>query len=780
MKNIFCIFLVFFPIYTYSQFNIKKTYTIVKTTKSPKIDGLINDNIWDGIEIANNFYQIEPNNGKKEKYNERSEVKICYDNKNIYFGIKLFDNSPDSILNELSIRDQENKNFDWFNIKLNPFNDGQVEYNFIVTAAGVQIDKKISNGQSDINWDAVWRSEVKIDSDGWTAEVSIPFSSLRFIDNNEDWSLNMIRNIRRHRESYSWNPIDVKYGNYELQSGILRGITNVNSPIRLSFMPYSSIYTDIFEKDISYIYNYGLDLKYGINESFTLDMTLIPDFGQVVSDAEILNLSPFEIRYDENRQFFNEGIELFNKGENMFYSRRIQDNLINATKISGRTKKGLGFATLNAITNKTEEKPLTNYNVTIFDQIIKNNSYISIMNTNMLQMGSNKNANVTGIFTSINNKNNMYNISSNIKISQEFENNNIIKGYSGNFFTGKKNGKFRYNLWTYFEDEKFNPNDLGYLQSNNEIKSGISLSYNQLKENKKFVRSKAEYEMSYNTLFNDGNGKSPFVNLDVNLDGSITFKNYLSIWGKINIFPIEGNNFYEARTNDFLNPIKTSKLFKLRTHLSTDYRKKLALDFSIGGSIKPLYTGAIYHLRISPRYRINNRLSIKYIISIENKYNDIGYVTTDTMPILIHPPEIRYIFGLRDVYMKTNVLEGTYILSNKMNISTKLRHYWSGYKYKENNFLELENTGHTTNTEYYGNHDANFNAWTLDMIFNWWFSPGSQISIVWKNSSYKTDEDFIPNIINNFERTFMESQLNSISFKIIYYLDYLYIKNDRK
>ena len=87
-----------------------------------------------------------------------------------------------------------------------------------------------------------------------------------------------------------------------------------------------------------------MDLKYGINESFTLDMTLIPDFGQVSTDSEILNLTPFEIKYEEKRQFFNEGTELFNIGENLFYSRRIQDDLINATKISGRTKNGLGFA----------------------------------------------------------------------------------------------------------------------------------------------------------------------------------------------------------------------------------------------------------------------------------------------------------------------------------------------------------------------------------------------------------------------------------------------------
>ena len=148
----------------------------------------------------------------------------------------------------------------------------------------------------------------------------------------------MARQIRRYREDYSWNPINVKYKDFALQAGLLDGIENVNSPIRLSLMPYASFYAETYQNKTQFPYNYGLDLKYGITESFTLDMTLIPDFGQVASDAMVLNLSPFEIKYDEKRQFFNEGTELFNKGNDMYYSRRIQDDMINASKVTGRTK----------------------------------------------------------------------------------------------------------------------------------------------------------------------------------------------------------------------------------------------------------------------------------------------------------------------------------------------------------------------------------------------------------------------------------------------------------
>ena len=229
-------------------------------------------------------------------------------------------------------------------------------------------------------------------------------------------------------------------------------------------MPYSSIYLNKSNDNINFPYNYGMDLKYGINESFTLDMTLIPDFGQASSDSEILNLTPFEIKYEEKRQFFNEGTELFNIGENLFYSRRIQDDLINATKVSGRTKNGLGFASLNAITNKTQDRPISNFNVMIFDQSYGNNSSFSIMNTNMIQNGEEYDANVTGLFSRINNKINSYSFKKSLKMSNEYTDTTSIKGYSGSISLRKTKGSYRYGLWSYFEDDKFNPNDLGYLQ----------------------------------------------------------------------------------------------------------------------------------------------------------------------------------------------------------------------------------------------------------------------------------------------------------------------------
>ncbi len=752
------------------QFSEKKAYNIQQVQSSPKIDGDLSDRVWDNLEIAKNFSQISPNNGTAERQHQKTEVKICYDSKNIYFGVMMYDNAPDSILKELSKRDEENKNFDAFGIFIDPFNDAQMEYNFTITAAGVQIDRKFSKTGIDKTWDAVWKSAVKINNKGWVAEIAIPFSQLRFPDNNMPWAINMARDIRRYRESYSWNPIDVNYNDFALQAGILNGIKDVDSPIRLSFMPYTSIYAEIYDGEITFPYNYGMDLKYGINESFTLDMTLIPDFGQVASDAMVLNLSPFEVKYEEKRQFFNEGTELFDKGGDMFYSRRLQNDLLNASKITGRTKNGLAVSVLNAITNKTEEDPLTNYNVMIFDQSFGNSSSLSIMNTNMIQNGNDKDANVTGLFTRINNKENTRTYVGQLKMSQEFEGSEITQGFSGMLAVGKTNGNYLYDLYSIFEDDKYNPNDLGFLYSNNEITNGIGLTYNQFNENKNFINSGLSLNINHQTLFTE----QKFVNLNIEASANATLKNYTTISMRINLSPYEKNDFYESRTNDLLHPVKRSKSINGGGWISTDYRKKLAIDIGGGGNIQPLYKGYGYRWRISPRYRINDKISLRYVLSIRNEYNDIGFVTNDTLSYLIEPPQIDYIFAKRNTKMITNVLSANYILNNKIDLSIKLRYHLDQVINIE--FKTLGENGYLNENQYNKNHNINYTTWTSDIAFNWRFAPGSQMSLVWKNSIENESNTLTNHWNENIEESFSLAQLNSLSLKIIYYLDYLYLR----
>ena len=259
-----------------------------------------------------------------------------------------------------------------------------------------------------------------------------------------------------------------------------------------------------------------MDVKYGINQAFTLDMTLIPDFGQVQSDNRVLNLTPFEQRFTENRTFFTEGTELFNKG-NLFYSRRIggepihyneagnhlqqgdviiknpaQSKLINATKISGRTQKGLGIGVLNAITKpqyatvetndkgtrQIETDPLTNYNVLVLDQTFKHNSSLSFVNTNTMRSGNDYDANVSSVLFDLNDKTNTWNVGGSVGMSALMnKGGEDILGYNHSLYFGKTSGQFRFNFFQDLSNDKYDKSDLGYFTNNNTMDQGVWLGY---------------------------------------------------------------------------------------------------------------------------------------------------------------------------------------------------------------------------------------------------------------------------------------------------------------
>ena len=762
IKHFFCL-LTLLPLLTFGQFENKKNYTISECRIPPKIDGVLDDIHWSELAKADNFKQINPNNGANERIGQKTEVQICYDNNAIYFGIMMYDNAPDSILKELSKRDQEGKNFDSFGIRIDPYNNGQLSYNFLVSAAGVQTDAKYTNTSIDYDWDAVWKSAVKITDKGWIAEFAIPFSAIRFPSEKEktyniNWSLNMSRGIRRYRENYTWNFIDVNYDNYAMQNGLLEFLSfNVKSPVRLSAMPYITSYYNNYDGKNTYPYNMGMDLKYGINESFTLDMTLIPDFGQVAPDDKVLNLSPFEVYYTEKRQFFTEGTELFGKAGNMFYTRRVSDDLLNASKISGRTKNGLGIGALNAIT-----KDFSNFNILVFDQSLKNNSSVSFINTNKYEKGNGISSNVNGITTSINNRDNTHRYDVYLNNSNIFYCDELIQGYSGKFGISKTKGEYKYNISSEIIDDKYNVNDLGFLMRNNSINHTLYLSYNQLTPTKNLVNSNLSLTADYKTLFTE----QEFTSLDYSMKSVFTLKNYLTIGAFGTVNPYKSIDYYEARTGNLESPFKISKGVRGRIFFSTDYRKKFALDYSFGGHIRPLYNSRKFGWRIQPIIRVNDKLSFRYVLSVNHVKNDAGFTTKDENDLPV--------FALRNTNMITNVLSGSFVLNNKMDLAFKLRYHFD--QVENTKFKNLGNDGYLYASNYDGKHNINYTTWTGNLNFNWLFAPGSKLSLVW-NHAITNDDSIIRNHwLDNVEQSLTLPQENSLSLKVIYYLDYLYLR----
>ena len=783
-----------------SLFSQKKLNTI-RVSFAPEIDGNLDDIAWSNAETAKDFIMFKPGSGDKEPKNQKTEVKVVYDDEAIYFGAYLYDDNVESILKESATRD----NFaqvDWFGVIINPFNDGQNDTEFFVQITGNQADAKTTLDGEDFSWNAVWESAVQIVKNGWIVEIKIPYSALRFSnDDVQTWGLNIHRRIQNRKEQYTWNFIDKTNGNIGQYSGILEGLKNIKPPTRLSFYPYASTSFTTFNGSSDFNTNYGADLKYGINESFTLDATLIPDFGQTAFDDITLNLGPFEQHFDEKRSFFTEGTELFSKGD-LFYTRRIgntpsayydEDNLedneeiidnptsvsmLNAIKVSGRTKKGLGIGVFNAITEKTEAKikntdtdevrkvvtePFTNYNVVVLDQQFNKNSSVSFVNTNVLRNGSFRDANVSALLFNLTNKSNKYNINGGVGMSNINEFGEKSSGFISSIQIGKVSGNWQYGIEHNLQDDSFDKNDLGFQRRNNFSNFEGDVSYRIFEPTKRFNEYRIFLSADLDYLYKP----NTYTRNNLRLGYFFLTKKTQTAFGG-NVQGSFGNQF------DYYEPRVDGRFFKqgpriaINKFISTDYRKKFAIDLSLFYANRTTENNSFIFARFSPRYRLNDKLSFIYNLRFTKDNNDKGYVN--------ELEDGSIIFGNRNTKSVTNSISGKYNFSTKAALSLTFRQYWSPVEY-DNQYFLLNNNGTLTEHDYSGNHNINFNTWNFDLNFSWEFAPGSQLIALYRNSLFNEDEFADLNFKDNLDNLFKEPMLHNFSIRMVYYIDYNKAKN---
>lgn len=801
------VFVFIQTIVSYGQVAPKKVYNATKSYEKPVIDGLVNEAIWLQVaDVADKFVQNSPDLGKPSNY--RSEVKVIYDDEALYIGAILYDESPDSILTQLTARD-ELGNCDWFGIVMDTYEDGINGVGFIVSAAGVQFDTKYSTYGEDENWNAVWESAVMIIERGWSVEMKIPYSALRFPDKAEQsWNFNIVRTVRRTRETSWWNFLDRSQNGFLNQAGTLKGMKDIKSPIRLFFNPYISgnLNGTSTDGEVSWSrgFNIGMDIKYGINEAYTLDMTLVPDFGQVVSDDVVLNLSPFEVRFDENRQFFTEGTELFQKAD-LFYSRRIggrpdgyrnvremeeegftiKENpndiqLINSTKVSGRGKNGLGIGVLNSVTNSStaivedadgiikeiETEPLTNYNVIVFDQNLKNNSYVSLINTNVFRNGEAYEANVTGTEFQLQNKKNTYSFNGSGSLSQKYFDgfNNPDLGYRYNVSFGKTSGNFQFRYTNAVVSDTYDNNDLGFLFSDNRIDNTIRLTLNRFKPIGIFQRG----NINFTAFTRHQYSTQRFANLGLRLEGFAMTNDFFAFgFGAFNA-PVEAYDIFELRTSNRVLAVPTNNA--IWGWISTDYRNPFAIDINVfRESFNQSFDGekrGNLGINISPIVRVSDKLSFRSSTDFNITNNFIGFVDRDS---LSEEP----IVGIRDRLDIENVISGSYIFNNVMGLTLRMRHSWSRATHSE--FYFVDDEGHLMSplTDFPNDYDFNFNFFSIDLVYSWQFAPGSFLTANWKNNILAVNSIIDQNYFQNLQSTWQNDQTNLFSVKILYFLDYL-------
>ena len=529
-------------------------------------------------------------------------------------------------------------------------------------------------------------------------------------------------------------------------------------------------------------------------------MTLIPDFGQVQSDNQVLNLTPFEVKYNENRSFFTEGTELFGKG-NLFYSRRIggtplhydevntllkpgetiasnpsQSSLINATKVSGRTSSGLGIGFFNAITNaqyatidyngkqsrKIETDPLTNYNIIVFDQTLKRNSSVSFINTNVTRSGKDYDANVSAFLWDLYDKRNNWNLTGKIGTSQLIgyrANGGTQSGYTHQLGIGKTGGRFNMSFMQELADDKYNSNDMGYFTNNNFVDHTLWMGYKWVKPrgiyNRMYLNLNGYYSLRYKPW------DYQMARVNVNLNGQLKSLWYTGFFA--NLLP-EQNDFYEPRVAGRV--FKRPGRYVYGAWFESNNAKKYSASLEVDLSGSPKYNSHGYEFYTRNQYRFNKKLTLSVNTNFSIFTNNLGYATQSADSV---------IFALRKRNTVENIFTVKYNFNNKMGISIRARHYWSMVD-NRTFFNLLKDGGLSAINAVHNEANYNVNYFNVDMVYTWQFALGSFINLVWKNSINTFDQNVGDAYFTNFGHTMQAPQLNSLSLRVIYFLDYLSLK----
>ena len=368
--------------------DVRPTVTAAAAEGSLQIDGMLDEAAWAAAEPATDFVQFEPTEGAPAS--ERTEVRVLRAADGLVVGARMAASDPGQIRQTLSRRD-DTGGADAFVVALDSYNDDRTAYVFGVTAAGVRFDGTIEGDDEDRSWDAVWESAVRVGPDGWTAELRIPYSQLRYTEGTPSWGVNFQRVVPATGEESFWSPVtrtEAEGGLVQL-FGTLDGVGGLAPRPVLQAVPYTLARGAQAEDPDrpgtgaeSLGANVGADLKLGLGSNVILDATVNPDFGQVDADPAELNLSTFERFLSERRPFFLEGTQVFDltvggRDGALLYTRRVGGDspILAAAKLTGRTEGGLSFGALGSATG-SDYRPGRFYGAGRLKQELPGRSYV--------------------------------------------------------------------------------------------------------------------------------------------------------------------------------------------------------------------------------------------------------------------------------------------------------------------------------------------------------------------------------------------------------------------
>lgn len=773
-----------------------------RTTEAISIDGYLNEASWQAAPIASDFYQFEPEEGVPAS--QRSEVRILYTNNDVYIGAYLYDDEAGKILQTLGRRDNINQ-ADWFLVAIDSYYDRKTAYTFGVNAAGIQIDGVNTDGSSfrinplffDTSWDAVWSSAVRVNEDGWSVEMRIPYSMLRFPELPEQiWGINFRRYIPRNSEVSEWSLIrreDYASGSVA-NFGTLEGLQNIKPRRNIQFTPYTVSGLTLEEGDVgstarSSDLDMGADLKFGITSNITLDATINPDFGQVESDPAVLNLTVFENIFQERRPFFVEGFQIFDYSfgfrDALLYTRRIGANapIIGATKLSGRTDNGFSFGFLGALTGQNYD-PTRTYGVGRAIQQLGEFSKVGVILTafNNTDPNSTRRRSFTGgVDWDLRFKQNRYKFDGNFSFSDRVipgDASSAETGIAGAFGIDKTRGVWTYGAGAEIMSDDFNPRDMGRLRQNDKVRLTAYVN-NLVNGGKPFgifqrgsIRTFNWNEWSYDRSLYTGSG-------------FFTFSSWLTKgFNEIGVQVVNRDLFggYDQFETRGLFPRALPYTLDLEFSVSSDTRRSFLIEPQLEASFIQR-EGAEYSIGVESIWNVGSRLSLETELGFGIEHNrlawasnesfrrignqwhigeenrtapdeqiETGFIefddqaTLDEIVALAEPfadgtsDYYLPIFGRRNNRSLDLSLRGNVTFTKDLSLQIFSQLFVARGQY--DNFEVLQNPDALAAfTAYPKQHDFSLNSFLLNTVLRWEFRPGSTIFLVWSQS--RTNDVFL-------------------------------------
>ncbi len=781
----------------------EKRAVATRTTEAPQIDGRLGDAVWSAATPVTDFLQSEPLEGQPPT--QPTSVRILYDDDAIYFGFMMYDSNPEKIGQRLARRDEE-IDADWISVRIDSYHDHQTAYEFTLSAAGVKIDILQYNdgNEEDPSWDVVWEARTAITDSGWSAEMRIPFSVLRFPPvERQEWGLQFIRNIERKRERQMWALILKRESGVVSRFGHLEGIEGISPRTSIEVLPYvvgssRSLATPIgMQKSPEYSANAGLDLKFKPTSEWTIDATINPDFGQVEADPAVLNLSTFETFYPERRPFFVEGSQILRFttfgsgfGPGLYYSRRIGralavdapeggyvleqprfSTILGAAKVSGKMTNGVSVGILEAVTReehaivvdslgnqqKVLVEPLANYALVRFRKDVMSNSNVGMIVTSVSRRGAIPDI-TGGLDWNLKFAGNDYRIDGFLAGSRTtFVDNARKDGAAGKLGLYKDGGiHWRGSLTGDFTSKKFDINDMGYFRRPNDYGVVANVLYRD-----DLVTSWRHFwdvELRHHRRWNFDRAE---INNSLDLSGFLRFANYWEVdagasfdAGRYDDRETRGNGLYRKPQERRLQfGIESDP----RQLVVGDARLSLANDTRHARSIS---TGLELLVKAS------TNITLEFEINREQFDRRFAWVAN--VDDASRPTGTASLFAERSTVEWDFTTRGSLVFARDLTLEIYMQLFFAKGRY-ENTQRMLDEA--TFVPDPYVEPDFNEVSLNSNVVLRWEYLPGSTLYLVWSHGRQGTEGTFDNSFRDNLRYTSRLPAENVFLLKISYWFD---------